>query len=224
MDKEIVFILEIIGTIAFSVSGAMIGIQKKMDVFGVAILGLTTAVGGGILRDLMIGNIPPQTFRNPVYAVTAILSAILVFVVVAVIKKVRHKDHIDVTDEFKGKRLYDHVMLIMDTLGLAIFTVVGIQTAENAESDFGWLLLIFVGVVTGVGGGVIRDMMAGNTPYIFVKHIYACASLAGAVVYILCAEYIPAGGESFAAILAMAVIMVIRFLAARFKWNLPRIN
>lgn len=224
MDSEIVFILEIIGTVAFSVSGAMIGIQKKMDIFGVAILGLTTAVGGGILRDLMIGNIPPQTFRNPVYALTAILTAIGVFIAVAIVKKARHKEHIDVTDHFKGKRIYDLVMLIMDTLGLAIFTVVGIQTAENAEAQFGWLLLIFVGVVTGVGGGVIRDIMAGNTPYIFVKHIYACASLAGAAVYLVCAAYIHVGGKSFATILAMGVIMAIRFLAARFKWNLPRIN
>ncbi len=224
MDSEIVFLLEIVGTIAFSVSGAMIGIQKKMDIFGVAILGLTTAVGGGILRDLMIGNIPPQTFRNPVYALVAILTAIVVFIAVAVLKKIRHKDHIDVTDHFKGKRLYDLVMLIMDTLGLAIFTVVGIQTAENAEAEFGWLLLVFVGVVTGVGGGVIRDMMAGNTPYIFVKHIYACASLAGAVVYILLAHYVSIVNESLATLIAMAVIMAIRFLAAKFKWNLPRIN
>ncbi len=224
MDKDIVFILEIIGTIAFSVSGAMIGIQKKMDIFGVTILGLTTAVGGGILRDLMIGNIPPQTFRDPVYALMAILTAIMVFVIVATLKKVRHKDHIDITDQFKGKRVYDLVMLIMDTLGLAIFTVVGIQTAEKAEAEFSWLLLVFVGVVTGVGGGVIRDMMAGNTPYIFVKHIYACASLAGAVVYLVIHAIGGIGIESFAAIVAMAVIMVIRFLAAKFKWNLPRIN
>ncbi len=224
MDNEIVFFLEIIGTIAFSVSGAMIGIQKKMDIFGVSILGLTTAVGGGILRDLMIGNIPPQTFRDPVYALMAILTAIVVFITVAIVKKVRHKDHIDVTDQFKGKRFYDLIMLVMDTLGLAIFTVMGIQTAENAEAEFSWLLLLFVGVVTGVGGGVIRDIMAGNTPYIFVKHIYACASLAGAVVYLIIHAIGGNGIESFAAIVAMAVIMLIRFLAAKFKWNLPRIN
>ena len=118
---------------------------------------------------MLIGNTPPQTFQGPVYAVISIVTAIIVFYLAG-----RRKNSM-------SPHLWDILLLVMDTLGLGIFTVVGISTAHQAVPESGQFLLIFVGVITGVGGGVVRDMMAGNMPYIFVKHIYACASLAGAV-------------------------------------------
>ena len=201
-----IFILELIGTVAFAVSGAMVALKKNMDIFGVAILGLTTAVGGGALRDILLGNTPPVMFREPVYALLAIFVSIVVF-----IPQVRHLlTH--------NHALYDRMMLVMDSLGLGIFTVVGINTAYELSNDYTFFLLVFVGTITGVGGGVLRDVMAGDTPYIFVKHVYACASAGGAV---LCAAlYVPLG-KAPAMFLGALTVIIIRLLAAHYKWSLP---
>lgn len=207
MLAVLVFAVEIIGTVAFAVSGALTGLAKKMDVFGIAILALVTAVGGGAIRDIILGITPPMTFRNPVYALVAIATGIIIFIP-AVRKAVA-----------KSQKVFDRLLLIMDSLGLGIFTVIGIRTAVNAGQQNNFFLLVFVGVITGVGGGLLRDMMSGNTPYIFVKHIYACASLAGAVI---CAALWNITGSTAAMIIAAAVIITIRFLAAHFKWSLPK--
>lgn len=207
--ETFIFIIEIAGTIAFAVSGALTGIEKKMDIFGISILGLTTAVGGGVIRDLIINSTPPQTFRNPVYAGVAIGTAIFIFALA-----------------YSGRLLYntaifENLIFVMDSLGLGIFTVVGINTAYETSVEYSAFLLIFVGVITGVGGGILRDILAGNTPYIFIKHVYACASLAGAVI---CVAAVPSIGMKKAMILGMIVVTLIRFLSAHFKWNLPRIK
>ena len=165
---EILYALEIVGTIAFAVSGAIVGIQKKMDIFGVCILGLTAAVGGGILRDLILNIAPPAAFRDPAFAVTAVLVSILLFIP-AVRTAFEHR-----------KRIYDTLILIMDSIGLGLFTVVGVEVATAAMPERNLFLITFVGVLTGVGGGILRDVFAGNTPYIFIKHFYACASIIGA--------------------------------------------
>lgn len=202
-----ILILELIGTVAFSISGAMTAMKKNMDIFGVIILGLTTAVGGGIIRDLILGITPPATFQNPIYATTAILTAIVVFL--PVVQRLFHR----------YQRAYDILMLAMDSLGLGIFSVIGVQAAFAQSSSYSMFLMAFVGVITGVGGGVIRDMMAGNTPYIFVKHIYACASLAGALSCVLL--WNPLGGAVAMAIGTILVVL-IRFLSAHFRWSLPK--
>ncbi len=207
MSVYISFALEIIGTIAFSVSGAMTGIRKGMDLLGISILGLTTAVGGGVVRDLILGITPPKTFQNPVYAVVAIVTALIVCT-----PWVRNLFS-------KRQNLYDIVMLWMDSVGLGIFTVVGIQTAHSVSDDFSLFLMIFVGAVTGVGGGLLRDVMAQDPPYIFVKHFYASASLIGAVISSLIWEPL---GQSMAIIVGVAVVLVLRLLAARFRWSLPK--
>lgn len=202
-----ILVLDIIGTVAFAVSGAMTGLKKKMDIFGVAILGLTTAVGGGILRDIILGITPPKTFQDPTYALIAIGTGIVIFI--PVIHRWLMRNH----------SAYERVLMIMDALGLGIFTVVGIRTAFDVSADFSGFLLIFVGVVTGVGGGIMRDILAGDTPYIFVKHIYAVASIIGAVVCVVLWDYI---GSAYAMLAGTITIVVIRILSARFKWNLPR--
>lgn len=202
-----VFLLEIVGTIAFSVSGAMTGIKKRMDILGVIILGLVTAVGGGILRDLVLGITPPTTFRRSIYAVVAVLTAIVIFF--PFVRRALSHTH----------KLYDAVLFFMDSLGLAIFTVMGIFKAYEQSSEYGLFLLLFVGVITGVGGGVMRDILAGNTPYIFIKHIYACASMAGAVACSLSWDLV---GSLYAMILGAITVFALRILAAHFKWNLPR--
>ena len=207
MSDLIIIIIELVGTVAFAVSGAMSGLKKNMDIFGIAILGLTTAVGGGIIRDLVLGITPPSAFRNPIYAITAIATALIVF-----LPAVRHFIA-------RETRIYDMALLIMDSLGLGIFTVVGVRTAFEAGMDDNLFLQIFVGVVTGVGGGVLRDMMAGDRPYIFVKHFYACASIIGAIV---CSILWKFTGEATAMFVGAAVIVVLRFLAAHYRWSLPK--
>lgn len=201
------YILGLTGTVAFAISGAMTAMKKDMDVFGVMILALTTAVGGGILRDLVLGITPPNTFREPVYAVTALLTAVLVFLPWS--RRLFHR----------YQRIYDLLLLGMDSVGLGIFTVIGVQTAQAQGEGYSLFLLTFVGVITGVGGGLLRDIMAGNTPYIFVKHIYASASVAGAL---LCAASWRVLPGMWAMNLGAAAVILIRFLSAHYRWSLPR--
>ena len=198
MSETLFFVLELIGTIAFAASGAMVGLKKGMDIFGVAILGLCTAVGGGVIRDLVLGITPPVTFQDPVYAV--FLPAV--------------RSRLE-----RGSRLYDVVMLLMDSIGLGVFTVVGVQSAYSVSSSYSIFLLAFVGVITGVGGGVLRDVLAGDTPYIFVKHFYACASLIGALLCSL--AWMPLGSTA-ATLLGAAAVVALRLCAAYFRWNLPK--
>lgn len=203
--ETFIFATEIIGTIAFAVSGALTAMRKNMDVFGVIILAITTAVGGGILRDLILGIQPPGTFGHPVYGIVAMATAIVLFF--PAVRRLLGRN----------QTVYHWIMLFMDSVGLGIFTVVGIQTAYQ-HGNRSFFLVLFVGVLTGVGGGVMRDVLAGDTPYIFVKHIYACASIAGAI---LCASLWHV--NRFAAFVGgAALVLLVRFLAAKFRWSLPR--
>jgi len=202
-----ILLLELVGTVAFSAAGAMTGLKKNMDIFGVCILGLTTAVGGGVIRDVILGSTPPATFQNPIYACVAIVTALVLF-----LPSLRHL-------LMREQVWFDRVLFWMDAAGLGIFTVMGIRAAYAQMARPGLFLLVFVGVVTGAGGGLMRDVMAGDTPYIFVKHVYACASLAGAV---LCGLLWRQIGEAPAMLLGTGTVILIRWLSARFRWNLPR--
>lgn len=204
--ETVLLVLEIVGTAAFAVSGAFVGVRRDMDVFGVIILGLTTAVGGGIIRDLILGLTLPRTFQHPIYAMLAIAASIIVFLIA----------RRGWTEKTSGP--YGTAMLVMDSLGLGAFTVSAIGTALEQNQDYGAFLLIFVGVVTGVGGGVLRDVLSGQTPMIFLKHVYASASIFGAI---LCVLLMPLTGDTWAIALGMASVVVIRLLSAYFRWNLP---
>lgn len=207
MTDNIIFAFEIVGVIAFAISGALVGIEKKMDILGISILGLSVACGGGVIRDLVLGITPPMTFRNPIYATIAILTSIAVF-----IYETR-------STKKTGAKLNDSIMLIMDAIGLGIFTVMGVNTAYMQEQEYSWFLLIFVGVITGVGGGILRDIMAGDRPYVFVKHFYASASIIGAIVYVL---IWPILGTITSMFVGTGVVIALRILAAKFRWSLPK--
>lgn len=206
--QPIFAIFEILGTVAFAISGAMEGIRHKMDIFGVVVLGIVTATGGGVLRDVVIGQIPPKVFLNPKCAVIAAAVAVLVFLALRFYKKKAAPRF-----AYASEKLY----FLSDTLGLAVFTVLGIEAAGAANGA----LLLFVGVITGVGGGVMRDVLSGTVPSIFRKQIYALASAAGAVADILLTRVLPA---QLAMLVGFGVVVVIRCLAAHFRWNLPRIE
>ena len=206
---KIQFIIELIGTIAFASSGAMVAIRKRLDLFGVLVLGATTAVGGGIIRDIILQITPPRSFQDPVYFMLAAITVGVIFLICYL------------NPYFLDMRFlegYEKLMNILDAIGLGAFTVLGAQKAVSAGYENYRFLAIFLGVVTGVGGGLLRDMMAGITPYILKKHIYACASILGAMAYIYGRLLIP---DSFALIIGAAVVIIVRMLATKYRWNLP---
>lgn len=206
MKDELFLVVELIGIIAFSISGAVTAYRKQMDLFGIMILGACTALGGGVLRDMMLGITPPTMFQNPVYAVVAAAVSVVVFL--PWVQKL-----------LSGNRAYEIIMLIMDSLGLGVFTVMGIQTALAGDETYGAFLLVAVGVLTGVGGGVLRDVLAGERPYVFVKHFYACASLFGALAIVILKNYI---SHSAAFFVGGSLVVALRLLAAFFHWKLPK--
>ena len=214
MDYQsiITFFMEMAGTVAFAASGAMVGVERNMDIFGVSVLGVVTAVGGGMIRDIVLGIIPPNVFTNPVYALVATITSCVVFLAFYW-KRQLLEGHMRLT--------YDRVMLVMDSIGLGIFTVVGVNTGIRSGYMDNVFLLVFLGTITGVGGGLMRDMMAGVPPYIFVKHIYACASIVGAVVCVYMNRFV---GNVEAMMVACFVIILIRYLAAHYRCNLPRLH
>ena len=209
--EYMLFALDMIGTVAFGLSGAMTAIKKEMDVLGVIILGMLTAVGGGIMRDLILGNTPPQAFVQPVFALSAAAVSAMVFVILYF--------------HFKGYRQisgywFQHMLMAADTLGLGVFTVAGVRAAFEGGMGINYFLPVFLGTITGVGGGLLRDIMAGDRPYIFVKHVYASASILGACVCVFCWRRF---GENTAMLTGAVSVVVLRILAIRFRWNLPKV-
>ncbi|MBR3340132.1 MAG: trimeric intracellular cation channel family protein [Clostridiales bacterium] len=215
MDTELfILITDIIGTVAFAVSGAIAGIRKKMDIFGVNILALLTATGGGIIRDLVTGTTPPTAFKNPFFVIIAAIAANITFIFVYW----KHKHNKDFSE--KTKSVYDKLFFWFDTVGLAAFTADGVHTGLLGQYSDNAFLVVFLGVVTGVGGGVLRDVLSLEMPVIFVKHIYACASIIGAAtVYIV---YICTDSAEAAMLSGFFFVCVIRFCAAHYGWNLPK--
>lgn len=207
MDEMYTLAFELLGTAAFAVSGALTAVNKKMDVLGVMILGLTTATGGGIIRDIVLGYTPPAAFRNPIYSLVALLTSLIIFLPPVRRSIGRHET------------AFNNVLDVVDAIGLGVFTVIGIQAAHAETNAHGVYLYLFVGVVTGVGGGVLRDIFAGEKPSIFVEHIYATASILGAAVCVILWE--PAG-RAAAMLAGLAVVVVLRVLAAFNKWDLPK--
>lgn len=207
---DLTFVLEMIGTVAFALSGAMVAIQKRLDLLGILVLGITTAVGGGMIRDLIIGIHPPMMFVKPVYVVVSAIFILILFLII----KVNHS-----SPKFLESVLYETLFNLMDAIGLGVFTVVGVNSVMNNDMNHMLFLKIFLGVITGVGGGLIRDMMANETPGILRKHVYACASIVGAVCYIILYDWLRSGT---AMVLSVILVVVIRVLAKHYEWNLPK--
>lgn len=202
--ENLVFWTEIVASVAFAASGAILGIKKHFDLFGIIILAVIATVGGGFMRDLILGVHPPVMFSNPSYCLTAVITAALLCVPI-------------VRKQLSRRIVYSTIMILLDSVGLAIFTVSGVAYAYelNAQNHF---LMIFTGVITGVGGGLSRDVIAGEPPYIFCKHIYASAAIVGAVVCSYSADII---GLQYAMPISAAIILAIRIISAHFKINMP---
>lgn len=212
-----IFVLEMIGTVAFAVSGVMVAKERGMDIFGACVLGCSTAVGGGVIRDLLLGKTPPDMFVEPIYVIVATAASLITFVAEYVFG--RKGSFLDRTRLRTGR-----ILNAADSVGLAAFVVVGCRQAVVAGYGDNLFLCAFVGVMTGIGGGILRDMLAGQMPLIMRKRIYGMAAIAGAVVYCLCISGLMSGGSMEnmpAGIASMLVTVLIRFLAIHYGWNLP---
>lgn len=210
---NIIFALEIIGIVAFAITGVITALEKKFDVFGALVLGVVTSVGGGILRDMILGYLPPAAFRNSVYAVTALITSLAVFWL-AYFLGARIKKHFNV---------YSQIINIFDSLGLSVFVVGGVNAAIACGFGDNMFLSVFVGTLTGVGGGVMRDIMAGRVPKILRKRVYALAAIIGAIIYYLLITY-NICSSTWAIILGAGSVLIIRILATVFHWNLPTVK
>ena len=213
-SEIILLVLEIVGTVAFAVSGAFAAIKAKLDIFGVLFIGCITAVGGGITRDLLIGKTPPAIFGDNLYMLgIAAVSALVVFVAAYLARK-------------KFLTAYEHIepiQNVFDAFGLAAFSVAGTAVAFDAVGLSGNpVLAILLGMLTGVGGGIFRDVLTSTTPYIFKKHVYALASIGGALVYYLMRLNMET--TLIPSLVAMAVVVAVRLLAAKYRWSLPKVK
>ena len=212
ITEIILFILEIVGTVAFAVSGAFVAIKARFDIFGVLVIGCITAVGGGMLRDILIGNLPPTIFSRVYILLIACVTSLVVF---AVSYRKRKK-----FEEIREK--IEHINNIFDAIGLAAFTVTGTELAF-ANGTFGNAFLsVTLGVLTGVGGGLLRDILTETPPYIFKKHVYAVAAIFGATLYYLLRLWI--SSTVIPSLVAMLFIIGIRLLATKYRWSLPKIQ
>ena len=212
MNSLIMTIIENIGLIAFAISGAVVAAKKDMDLFGINLMALVTATGGGLIRDIIIDRIPPVMFVNPSLTIITLITANIAFVVMY-LKKPMPKGITPV---------YDKLLFWLDTLGLAAFTVDGAFAGIYSDYSDNLFLVAFLGVITGIGGGLIRDVLADKVPYVLVKHVYAIACIAGAAVTVLLWKF--TGNELISSICGFTTIVLMRFLAMHFEWNLPTVH
>lgn len=194
-----IFIIEVLGTIAFAISGIRLAAAKSFDWFGAYIVGLVTAIGGGTLRDLLLG-IPVFWMQSPMYLAVTFLS----LVTVIIFRKAL----------VKGMR----TLFLFDAIGLALFVVVGIE--KSYAAGFPAWVAIVMGIITGSFGGVTRDILINDEPLFFRKDIYATACLAGGFVY-WAVQQIPGADPIIPQISCAATVIGLRVLAVHYNWSLP---
>ena len=206
-------VIEIIGVIAFSISGAMIAIRRKTDLFGVILLAIITTFGGGLTRDVVLSFSPPVFFNMKTHIIISVIVAIIVFLFA------KKFSHTYLENELK----IEHINDVFDALGLGVFAVIGVSTGIQQGHSNDALICITCGLLTGICGGMLRDVLTNNTPFVLIKRIYAIAALAGAVAYYLLHfyGYVFHIGENLALVIGVLVTFILRILAMTFKWNMP---
>ena len=195
---DFILIFDLIGTFVFAISGVMTAIEKKFDIIGATIIGLVTAIGGGTLRDLLIGSTPVGWMQNEIYIYIILLAVPFCYLFKAFILKLRKS------------------IFLFDTIGIGLFTILGIEKTLSLELSI--LAAILMGISSAVFGGIIRDVLCNEVPLIFRKEIYASACLAGGLVYVFLEHFLAFPGWNM--IISITVVMLIRVLAVRYKWHL----
>lgn len=203
------YMFDMIGTIAFAVSGALVGVSRKMDIFGMAVLALATAIGGGVIRDVLLGYFPPNSLRNVVYVTVVLVVTFIVFVIY------NSRYHRNIMGP-RSRASY----LFADALGLASFTVTGASAGYTLYPDLP-IFIVLLGTITAVGGGILRDMLAQRVPSVLKEDVYALPSIIGGIAYYL----LVIGDWSGQAVYgAFTIVLVIRLLAIKYQWSLPRVR
>ncbi len=196
---EIFYILDLLGTASFAISGALIAMNKKMDPFGVFIIAFVTAVGGGTLRDILIDRNPVTWMSDLTYVYVIFISVIIAII-------------------FRNKIGYlSRSLFLFDTIGLGIFTIIG--TEIGIQNNFNPLISVSLGMMTATFGGVIRDTLSNEIPVIFHKEIYATACIIGAITYLILNKFNISQEINY--LITMLIIITIRLIAVKFKLQLP---
>ena len=199
--QTVILALDLFGTMAFAVTGAFKAIEHKADIVGIIILATITGVAGGTIRDIVIGHFPPHSISDPNYVIITVTTGVVIFFLYPKMQK------------------HWNLFLKFDALGLGVFTAIGATFAYQAF-NMNFLAMVLAGMVTAVGGGILRDMFVNEMPMVFVKELYASASFLGVVVFYL---LLSAGFElETVAIVSMIVTTVIRLVAMKYNWNLPK--
>lgn len=209
---EIIKIMELIGTMAFALSGSLVAIDAGMDIFGVTFVACITAFGGGMLRDIVLGINPPIIFTNFLIFLLAMIVAVAVFIIAYVYRKSFHSLKIKI----------EYINNIFDAIGLSAFVVIGSEVGFSYGFSDNGFVIVFAGMITGAGGGILRDILIDTTPYIFKKHVYALAAIVGAILYYILKKHTQ--NIQLVSVLSMALIFAIRMLATKYRWSLPKIQ
>lgn len=197
---NLLYALDMLGTAAFAASGAWAGIRRGMDLFGVLVLGLVTATGGGTLRDLLLGDTPPFIFKDETYLYLSITISLAVFVF------------------HRRMAFLQHPLLYFDAVGLGTFVVIG--TGKSLDFRMGLIGSVMMGVMTATAGGMMRDVLSGRVPLVLQKEVYASACLAGGMLLCLLSRTpLP---RNWTLLAAAVTVIVLRLLAIRYNWSLPR--
>jgi uncharacterized membrane protein YeiH len=199
---SIIYVIDILGTFAFAVSGALVALDKKFDMFGVLIIAFVTAVGGGMLRDVLIDAHPINWIGNLDYLYTIFIAVVFTFL-------------------FKSKIAYlSKTMFLFDTIGISVFTLLGLE--KGLSFNLHPIIALIMGVISAVFGGVLRDVLTNKVPLIFEKEIYASACLAGGIIYLILNYFKVEENINF--IISAAVVVIIRAIVVRFHLELPKIK
>ena len=198
-----IYVLDLFGTMAFAVTGAFKAIEHKADIVGIIILATITGVAGGTIRDVILGKALPNSLIDPFYVIITVTSAIIIFLLHSKMKK------------------HWNVFLKFDAIGLGVFTVIGATFAYNMFG-MNFLVIVLSGMLTAIGGGILRDVFVSQTPIVFVKELYASASFLGAAVFylvILLTNDVYAGTIS-----GLLLATGLRIVAMKYNWNLPKVK
>jgi len=201
--QTLIYALDLFGTMAFAVTGAFKAIEHKADIVGIMILATITGVAGGTLRDIILGNFPPNSLSDPWYVVITASTAVAIFFLYPKIQK------------------HWNLFLKFDALGLGVFTIIG---ATFAYHIFGmnFLAITLSGMLTAVGGGILRDVFVNEVPIVFVKELYASASFVGVMAFYI---LLSLGAELYMVTIAsMAITTILRLVAMKYNWNLPKVR
>jgi uncharacterized membrane protein YeiH len=194
-------LLDLFGTAAFAVTGALKAVERKSDIVGIIILAAITGMAGGVMRDITFGRFPPIAISNPLYVAITIAMAVAIFFLYRAFKK------------------REGLFLKFDAIGLGVFTVIGASIAYNI-AGLNFLAMAFAGMITAVGGGILRDVFVNEVPIVFVKELYASASFIGVVMLF---ALLWAGVDvNIAAIPTIVAVTALRMTAMKYNWNLPR--